>query len=255
MIWRGAPRTPAPASSSPTASAPPAVAMMSVPLEVVITEEAESELRRTPMMQPTHDTSGRGRGGHPLRDRRRTGERRRAHACSTWAQRVPAEHWFEAGPGDLVWCAAGPDGAEADWNLLFGPWACGAELVVHEGSFDAEQRLDLLAAARRDDPVPDVGGIPADRRCRSRRSAPIQLGRLRHAVSVGEQRDLEASVAFQDAFGVAVQDGFGQIENTILVANVRGTVDQHRVDRASDSRSRDGRDRRRRGRAAGRPRR
>ena len=41
---------------------------------------------------------------------------------------------------------------------------------------------------------------------------------------MGEQSDEEATNAFQDAFGIAVWDGFGQTENTILVANTRGAT-------------------------------
>ena len=121
-----------------------AVAMMDVPLDVVVAEEAATELRKTPILQPTHDTAAEdvavilytSKAGVQIGVTHTHG--------STWAQRVPAEHWLEARPGDVVWCTAGPDGAESGWNLLLGPWGCGAELVIHEGSFDPAQRLDLL---------------------------------------------------------------------------------------------------------------
>ena len=200
-----------------------AVALMDVPLNVVVAEEAAAELRKTPILQPTHDTAAddvavilyTSKGGGQMGVTHTHG--------STWAQRVPAEHWLEARPGDLVWCTTGPDGAESGWNLLLGPWGCGAELVIHEGSFDAEQRLDLLQRLG----VTILCQTAEEYRLladAASTNGSIQPGRLRHAVSVGEQRDEEATNAFQDAFGIAVWDGFGQTENTILVANARGTT-------------------------------
>ena len=117
-----------------------AVAMMDVPLDVVIAEEVATELRKTPILQPTHDTAAED-AAVILYTSKAGGQMGITHTHgSTWAQRVPAEHWLEARPGDLVWCTAGPNGAESSWNLLFGPWGCGAELVIHEGSFEAEDR-------------------------------------------------------------------------------------------------------------------
>ena len=200
-----------------------AVALMDVPLDVVVAEEAATELRKTPILQPTHDTAAAdvavilytSKAGVQIGVTHTHG--------STWAQRVPAEHWLEARPGDVVWCTSGPDGAESGWNLLLGPWGCGAELVIHEGTFDPTQRLDLLQRlgvtilCQTADEYRLLADVAPT-------TGAIQPGRLRHAVSVGEQSDEEATHAFQDAFGVAVWDGFGQTENTILVANTRGAT-------------------------------
>jgi acetyl-CoA synthetase len=200
-----------------------AVALMDVPLDVVIAEEVATELRKTPILQPTHDT-GAADVAVILYTSKAGGQMGITHTHgSTWAQRVPAEHWLEARAGDLVWCTAGPNGAESGWNLLFGPWGCGAEIVIHEGSFDAEQRLDLLQRLG----VTILCQTPEEYRLLADAvptTGPIQPGRLRHAVSLGEQADEEATNAFQDAFGIAVWDGFGQAENTILIANTRGAT-------------------------------
>ena len=48
------------------------------------------------------------------------------------------------------------------------------------------------------------------------------LPRLRHAVSAGEPLNPEVIARFQDALGLTVHDGYGQTENSLLVANMPG---------------------------------
>ena len=48
-------------------------------------------------------------------------------------------------------------------------------------------------------------------------SRPLQS--LRHAVSAGEPLNPEVIARFRDALGVTIYDGYGQTENTLLVAN------------------------------------
>ena len=48
------------------------------------------------------------------------------------------------------------------------------------------------------------------------------LPRLRHAVSAGEPLNPEVIARFQDALGLTVHDGYGQTENSLLVANPPG---------------------------------
>ena len=46
--------------------------------------------------------------------------------------------------------------------------------------------------------------------------------RLRHAVSAGEPLNPEVIARFQDALGLTIHDGYGQTENSLLVANTPG---------------------------------
>ena len=50
-------------------------------------------------------------------------------------------------------------------------------------------------------------------------SAATYLPRLRHAVSAGEPLNPEVIERFQDALGLTIYDGYGQTENSLLVAN------------------------------------
>jgi acyl-coenzyme A synthetase/AMP-(fatty) acid ligase len=48
------------------------------------------------------------------------------------------------------------------------------------------------------------------------------LPQLRHCVSAGEPLNPEVIERWRDAFGLTIYDGYGQTENTLLVANVPG---------------------------------
>jgi acyl-coenzyme A synthetase/AMP-(fatty) acid ligase len=63
---------------------------------------------------------------------------------SVFATRVQAMHWLDAGRGDAVWCTADSTSPLTMWNTVIGPWSRGAEVVLQQGAFDADERLDLL---------------------------------------------------------------------------------------------------------------
>ena len=135
----------------------------------------------------------------------------------TFAKRMQAEYWLDAHPGDLVWCTAGTGWAKSIWNMLLGPWSCGAEIVLHEGPFDARERFELIDRLR----VTVLCQAPTEYRLMAKLDELEQhdLSRLRHAVAAGEPLNPEVIKIFRDAFGVTIYDGYGQTENTLLVAN------------------------------------
>ncbi len=135
----------------------------------------------------------------------------------TYAKRMQAEHWLDARPGDLVWCTAGTGWAKSIWNVFLGPWSRGAEILLHEGGFDARERFELLE--RLD--VTVLCQAPTEYRLMAKLDGLERhdLSGLRHAVSAGEPLNPEVIKAFRDAFGITIYDGYGQTENTLLVAN------------------------------------
>jgi acetyl-CoA synthetase/medium-chain acyl-CoA synthetase len=135
----------------------------------------------------------------------------------TFAKRMQAEHWLDARPGDLVWCTAGTGWAKSIWNVFLGPWSQGAEILLHEGPFDARERFELLE--RLD--VTVLCQAPTEYRLMAKLDdlGRHDLSRLRHAVSAGEPLNPEVIKSFRDAFGITIYDGYGQTENTLLVAN------------------------------------
>jgi acetyl-CoA synthetase/medium-chain acyl-CoA synthetase len=139
----------------------------------------------------------------------------------TFAKRMQAAVWFDVKPNDLVWCTAGTGWAKSLWNVLLGPWSCGAPLVLHEGGFQPEQRMDLI----RDLGVTVLCQAPTEYRLEAKLAdlgTRWKLPALRHCVSAGEPLNPEVIERWRAAFGLTILDGYGQTENTLLVANRPG---------------------------------
>jgi len=199
----------------------PELSQMDVSVEVVLVEEAAAELRQLSPVQPTHDTAADDIAFILYTSGTTKEPRGAAHTHGyTWAQRLQAEHWLDARSFDRVWCTAGTGSAKSIWNVLLGPWSRGAEIVIHEGGFDAEQRFDLIQRLG----VTVLCQAPTEYRLMAKLPslARFDLRRVRHAVSAGEPLDPEVIEAFRDTFGLTVYEGYGQTESTLLVANAKG---------------------------------
>jgi acyl-coenzyme A synthetase/AMP-(fatty) acid ligase len=138
----------------------------------------------------------------------------------TQAKRMQAERWLAASEDDLVWCTASTGWAKSIWNVLLGPWSVGAAIVLHEGGFEAEERLRLVQRLG----VTVLCQAPTEYRLEAKLDdlARHDLSRVRHMVSAGEPLNPEVIKAFRDAFGATIRDGYGQTENTLLVGNFPG---------------------------------
>jgi acyl-coenzyme A synthetase/AMP-(fatty) acid ligase len=139
----------------------------------------------------------------------------------TYAKRMAARFWFACTPADLVWCTAGTGWAKSLWSVLLGPWSCGSCIVLDEGGFRPEQRLDML----RDLEVTVLCQAPTEYRLEAKLpdlGTRWKLPRLRHCVSAGEPLNPEVLALWKKAFGLTIYDGYGQTENTLLVANLPG---------------------------------
>jgi acyl-coenzyme A synthetase/AMP-(fatty) acid ligase len=111
----------------------------------------------------------------------------------TYSKRMAARFWFDCRPDDLVWCTAGTGWAKSLWSVLLGPWSCGSCIVLHEGGFAPEARLDMIR---------DLGVT---------------------VLCQGEPLNPEVLALWRQAFGITIYDGYGQTENTLIVANLPGT--------------------------------
>src|SRR5918994_2107656 len=98
-------------------------------------------------------------------------------------QRVQAEHWYGARPGDLCWCTAASGWSLSARNAFVAAWLRGAAALLHDGRFDPTERVELR-------PLPG----------------------LRHAVAAGEPLNPEVVRAWGEEVGVAIHDGYGQTE-------------------------------------------
>jgi medium-chain acyl-CoA synthetase len=137
--------------------------------------------------------------------------------ASTFAARVQAEHWLDAGPGDAVWCTADTGDARAVWNVLLGPWSRGAEVILHHGEFDPPERLDLIdrlgttILCQTPSEYAALTGLREFKRYRPRR--------LRRLVSTGDTLAPDVIAAFEETWGMTIHEGYGQAETAVVLAN------------------------------------
>ena len=139
----------------------------------------------------------------------------------TWAKRMQALLWFDCKPEDVVWCTAGTGWAKSLWNVLLGPWSCGSAIVLDEGAFEPAHRMDMI----RDLNVSVLCQAPTEYRLEAKLEnlgERWKLPKLRHCVSAGEPLNPEVIAIWKKAFGLTILDGYGQTENTLLVANLPG---------------------------------
>jgi acetyl-CoA synthetase len=123
-------------------------------------------------------------------------------------QRVQAEHWLGAQPGDLVWCTASSGWSKSARNVFIAPWISGATALLHDARFDPSERLDLLARER----VNVLCMAPTEYRVIAKRAQLRGFDDLRGMVAAGEALNPEVLHAWHEATGLWIRDGYGQTE-------------------------------------------
>ncbi len=123
-------------------------------------------------------------------------------------QKLQAEHWLGAQPGELVWCTAATGWSKSARNVFIAPWICGAAALLHDARFDPEERLAILE----EEQVNVLCMVPTEFRVIAKRSAPRPVASLRSIVAAGEPLNPEILRAYHEATGVWIRDGYGQSE-------------------------------------------
>ncbi|HUF86476.1 MAG TPA: AMP-binding protein [Thermohalobaculum sp.] len=151
-----------------------------------------------------------GSTGHPK------GVLHASRALFAW--RVSAWYWLDLDADDTVWCTADTGWSKAGTSILFGPWSCGARVLLHDGRFDARRRFELLARHR-----VTVFCAAATELRRLVREDPggFDLGALRLTVSAGESVNPGIVRRWTALTGGPLLDGYGQTETLMTVLNYR----------------------------------
>ena len=123
-------------------------------------------------------------------------------------QRLQAQHWIDARPGDLVWCTAASGWSKSARNVFIAPWIRGAAALLHDVRFDPHERLELVARER----VNVLCMAPTEYRVIAKRAEPRPCAGLRGLVAAGEALNPEVLRAFHEATGLRIRDGYGQTE-------------------------------------------
>jgi acyl-coenzyme A synthetase/AMP-(fatty) acid ligase len=133
-------------------------------------------------------------------------------------QRLQAEHWLGARPGDLVWCTAASGWSKSARNVFIAPWLRGAAALLHDARFDPAERLEILER----EGVDVLCMAPTEYRVIAKRVALRRFPRLRGLVAAGEALNPEVLDVWRDATGLEIRDGYGQTETGQLTGNLEG---------------------------------
>jgi acyl-coenzyme A synthetase/AMP-(fatty) acid ligase len=131
-----------------------------------------------------------------------------------WGQRLQAEHWMALRPGDRVWCTAASGWSKSARNSFITPWLRGATAVLHDGRFDADERMQILEEER----VDVLCMAPTEYRTMVLRGALRPTRGLRSCLAAGEALGPEALRAWSEVTGVVIRDGYGQTETGQITA-------------------------------------
>jgi acyl-coenzyme A synthetase/AMP-(fatty) acid ligase len=123
-------------------------------------------------------------------------------------QRLQAKQWLGARAGELVWCTASSGWSKSARNVFIAPWLTGASALLHDGRFEAAERLELLERER----VNVLCMAPTEYRVLAKRTDLRALPQLRGMVAAGEALNPEVLRAWQQATGLDIRDGYGQTE-------------------------------------------
>jgi len=140
------------------------------------------------------------------------------HASIGMGHEVTGRFWLDLRPGDLHWNISDTGWAKAAWSSFFGPWQCGATILVQysTGKFAAPEILRFLDTY----PITTLCGPPTVYRLLVQEDlSKVKCPTLRHCVAAGEPLNPEVIETWKAATGLVIRDGYGQTETVILCGN------------------------------------
>jgi acyl-coenzyme A synthetase/AMP-(fatty) acid ligase len=125
-----------------------------------------------------------------------------------FGQRLQAEHWVGAQPGELMWSTAAPGWSKATRNGFIAPWMCGAAALLQDERFDPARRLATIRTER----VNVLCMAPTEYRLIAATGPIGELPSVRRAITAGEPLGASAYLTWREQTGLAIADGYGQTE-------------------------------------------
>ncbi len=128
-------------------------------------------------------------------------------------------YWLGLQPGDVHLNISSPGWAKHAWSCFFAPWNAGAAVFVYTAKrFNAG---DVLAAIARHG-VTTLCAPPTVWRLFVQEDLKAHPVRLTEVVSAGEPLNPEVIEVVEQAWGLAIRDGYGQTETTAQIGNSPG---------------------------------
>ncbi|MFQ5959286.1 MAG: acyl-CoA synthetase [Alphaproteobacteria bacterium] len=174
----------------------------------IATSDAPFEPARVGLEDPVVIYYTSGTTGNPK------GVTHAARALYVW--RYQARYWLDLGDGDLMWCTADTGWSKAGTSILFGPWSWGVPVLFHDGPYEPQKRLELLARYR---VTVFCAAATELRRLIFEDVGAHDLLALRRTVSAGETLNPEVASRWTELTGAPTHEGYGQTESLMSVHN------------------------------------
>lgn len=128
---------------------------------------------------------------------------------------VTAKYWHRATEDGLHFTVAETGWAKASWGKIYGQWLVGCAVMIFDfDNFDPKQLTQVINKYK----VTSFCAPPTVYRYLVRKGIP-PMPSLRHATTAGEMLAPEVFKSFTEKTGLALCEGYGQTETTLLMAN------------------------------------
>ena len=138
---------------------------------------------------------------------------------------ITAKYWHHVNPDGLHLTISDTGWAKSMWGKLYGQWLCEAAIFVYDfDRFDAEQILPMFKKHN----ITTFCAPPTMYRMLIKQDlSRFDLSTIEYASTAGEALNPEVYIQFKKHTGIAIKEGFGQSESTVIIANLAG--DSHKV--------------------------
>ena len=130
-----------------------------------------------------------------------------------------ARFWHDLRQGDRHWTVSDTGWAKAAWGGMFGQWHERATVV--QAALDRPDAHAILEIIERHKITSFCAPPTLYRQLVLADFSQFDLSSLRHCTSAGEPLNPEIIRAWEKGTGLAIYDGYGQTESTVMVANYR----------------------------------
>ena len=131
---------------------------------------------------------------------------------------ITAKYWQQVSEGGLHLTVSETGWGKASWGKIYGQWLCGAAVMVYDfDNFDPRQMCNVINKYG----VDSFCAPPTVYRYIVRKGLPAMPG-LKHAATAGEMLAPEVFKKFYETTGLKLNEGYGQTETVLLLANFKG---------------------------------
>ena len=132
---------------------------------------------------------------------------------------LTAKYWQQVVDGGLHLTVADTGWGKASWGKIYGQWLIGSAVMVFDfDSFDSRQMTTVMNHHK----ITTFCAPPTVYRYMVRRGN-LSFPNMKHATSAGEYLPPEVSRLFEEKTGIAIAEGYGQTESTLMIAHLAGT--------------------------------